>query len=214
MIKIKKGLVTVIALFLMSCSYPRLDDTNELPSDYTYKIGPGDSIEIFVWDNPDISRSVTVRPDGKINTPLLDDLIASNKTPDELARDIEEGLAKYVREPLVAVMVNGFNGVYQQQVRIIGQISGGGGGGSSRGGGRYSARSVPYTKEMTLLDLMIQIGGIGTFGDGNRSSIIRKIDGENQQFGVKIDDLIEDGDLSANVKILPGDILIVPEAFF
>jgi len=217
MFKIKMIVVLLSILSLISCSHPPLDGEVELPSDYTYIIGPGDSLEIFVWDNPDISRAVTVRPDGKINTPLLDDLLASGKTPSELARDIEKGLAKYVRDPLVAVMVNNFEGIYQQQVRIIGQISGGSGSSGSSGssgGNRYSAKSLPYRKEMTLLDLMIQIGGIGQYGDGNRSSIIRKIGEKQFQFGVKIDDLIEDGDLTKNVKILPGDILIVPEAFF
>ena len=150
--------------FLISCSHPPLKSEIEIPSDYTYLIGPGDGLEIFVWDNPDISRAVTVRPDGKINTPLLDDLIASGKTPSELSRDIEEGLSKYVRDPMVAVMVSGFQGVYQQQVRVIGQISGGGaggggGGGAGAGGNRYSAKALPYNKEMTLLDLMIQMGG-------------------------------------------------------
>lgn len=207
-------------IFLISCTHPPLDSKVEIPSDYTYIIGPGDSLEIFVWDNPDISRSVIVRPDGKINTPLIDDLIASGKTPSELSREIEEGLSKFVRDPLVAVMVNGFEGIYQQQIRIIGQISGGSSGSGSSGGSsggssnRYSAQSFPYRKEMTLLDLMIQLGGIGEYGDGNRSSIIRNIEGKSHQFGVRIDDLIEEGDLTANIKMLPGDILIVPEAFF
>jgi len=208
-----KAMVTLLAIFFLSgCSHPPLNNDIEIPSDYTYLIGPGDSLEIFVWDNPDISRGVTVRPDGKINTPLLDDLMASGKTPSQLSRDIEAGLSKYVRDPIVAVMVSGFQGVYQQQVRVIGQISGGGGGGG--GGNRYSAKSLPYNQEMTLLDLMIQMGGIGQYGDGNRSSIIRNIDGKPHQFGILIDDLIDNGDLTANVKILPGDILIVPEAFF
>jgi len=210
-----KAMVTLLAIFFLSgCGHPPLNSEIELPSDYTYIIGPGDNLEIFVWDNPDISRSVVVRPDGKINTPLLDDLMASGKTPSELSRAIEEGLSKFVRDPIVAVMVSGFQGVYQQQVRVIGQISGGSGGGGGGGGNRYSAKSLPYNQEMTLLDLMIQMGGIGQYGDGNRSSIIRNVDGKPHQFGVLIDDLIEDGDLSANVKILPGDILIVPEAFF
>jgi len=212
-----KAMVTLLAIFFLSgCGHPPLNSEIELPSDYTYIIGPGDNLEIFVWDNPDISRSVVVRPDGKINTPLLDDLMASGKTPSELSRAIEEGLSKFVRDPIVAVMVSGFQGVYQQQVRVIGQISGGSGGSGGGGGGgnRYSAKSLPYNQEMTLLDLMIQMGGIGQYGDGNRSSIIRNVDGKPHQFGVLIDDLIEDGDLSANVKILPGDILIVPEAFF
>jgi len=219
-----KVMVTLLStLFLISCAYPPLENNVKVPSDYTYIIGPGDGIEIFVWDNPDISKSVTVRPDGKISTPLIDDLVASGKTPSQLARDIEENLSKFVRDPLVSIMVNSFTGIYEQQVRVIGQISGGGrsggGGGSGRGGlgggnNRYSAKAFPYKKDMTLLDLMIQLGGIGQYADGNRSSIIRTIDNKTYQFGVKIDDLIQDSDLSANIRILPGDILIVPQAFF
>ncbi len=216
----------MIVLFLMflglsGCGYPPLEDV-EMPDDYTYIIGPGDNLEIFVWGNPDISRTVVVRPDGKITTPLVDDLLASGKTPYDLAREVEKELSQYVRDPQVAIIVSGFQGIYPQQVRVIGQISGGssGGGGSSSsgssGGGfnRYSARSLPYSKEMSLLDLLIQLGGIGQYADGNRASIIRTVDGEKKQFSVRIDDLLEDGDMSANVKIMPGDILIVPEAFF
>ncbi|WP_349431044.1 polysaccharide export protein [Methylomarinum sp. Ch1-1] len=228
-----KILFVLLTLFILSgCTYPPLEDV-KFPSDYTYIIGPGDSLEIFVWGNPDISRGVTVRPDGKITTPLVDDLIASGKTPYQLAREVEEALAKFVRDPQVAIIVGGFQGVYSQQVRVIGQISGGGsgggagagggggggGGGFSGGGGglganRYSATALPYSKGMSLLDLVIQLGGIGQYGDGNRASIIRRVDGEQRQFGVRIDDLLEDGDMSANVNIMPGDILIVPEAFF
>ncbi len=235
----------IIVLFLMTlglwgCAYPPLEEV-EIPDDYTYIIGPGDSLEIFVWGNPDISRTVVVRPDGKITTPLVDDLLASGKTPYDLAREVEKELSKYVRDPQVAIIVSGFQGIYSQQVRVIGQISGGyssGGGrlggssggssfGSSGGGfnfnssgssgrgfNRYSARSLPYSKEMSLLDLLIQLGGIGQYADGNRASIIRTIGGEKKQFSVRIDDLLEEGDMSANVKIMPGDILIVPEAFF
>jgi len=214
MLKIKMLFALLSTFLLVNCGHPPLEKLANVPSDYTYIIGAGDSLEIFVWGNPDISRGVTVRPDGKISTPLIDDLLASGKTPSALAREVEKVLAKYVREPLVTVMVSGFQGIYQQQIRVIGQISGGGGGGASSGGNRYSAKTLPYRKEMTLLDLMIEMGGIGQYGDGNRSIIIRKIAGKSQQFSVRIDDLIEDGDLSANVKILPGDILIVPEAFF
>ena len=206
----------IIVLFmtflgLTACSYPPLEDV-EMPEDYTYIIGPGDSMEIFVWGNPDISRGVVVRPDGKITTPLVNDLMASGKTPNELARDVEKELSKYVRDPQVVIMVTGFKGIYPQQIRVIGQISGGGGGGG--GFNRSSARSFPYSKEMSLLDLLIQLGGIGQYADGNRASIIRVVDGKQQHFSVRIDDLLEDGDMSANVKMMPGDILIVPEAFF
>ncbi|NOR71658.1 MAG: hypothetical protein GQ532_18555 [Methylomarinum sp.] len=203
MVRVRGMVIMLSMLYLIGCSYPPLDSTAELPSDYTYIIGPGDSIEIFVWDNPDISRGVTVRPDGKINTPLLDDLMASGKTPSELARAIEKGLSKYVRDPLVAVMVGGFQGIYPQQVRVINQ-----------GGSNSFAKALPYKIEMSLLDLLIQLGGIGQFADGNRASIIREINGEQHQFGIRIDDLLDDGDLTANILILPGDILIIPEAFF
>ncbi len=216
-----KVLIFISLLFVGGCSYPPLEDV-DMPDDYTYVIGPGDALEIFVWGNPDISRSVVVRPDGKITTPLVDDLLASGKTPYDLAREVEKELSKFVRDPQVAIMVSGFKGIYPQQIRVIGQISGGsssGGGSSSSGGSsggfnRYSARSLPYSKEMTLLDLLIQLGGIGQYADGNRSTIIRNVDGQQKQFSVRIDDLLEEGDLSANVKMMPGDILIVPEAFF
>jgi len=121
-----KILFLFAGLFLLAgCSYPPLEDV-DFPSDYTYIIGPGDGVQIFVWGNPDISISVTVRPDGKINTPLIDDLMASGKTPNKLARDIEKELSKFVRDPQVAVIVSDFQGIYSQQIRVIGQINGGG----------------------------------------------------------------------------------------
>jgi len=226
----------MLILLVSGCGYPPISQEEDaiIPSDYTYKIGPGDSVNIFVWGNPDISTTATVRPDGKITIPLAEDLLASGKTPSQLARVMEKALAKYVRDPQVVIMVGGFQGVYSQQVRIIGQLSGGGGssggggGGSSGGGGggfsgggsggggsaHYSAKAFPYKKDMTLLDLVIQIGGLGQYADGNKASIIRNIDGEPQHFGIRIDDLVDDADLTANVKILPGDIIIIPEAFF
>jgi len=206
MSKFKAAVVLLSMFFLINCGHPPLNKNVEIPSDYTYIIGPGDSIQIFVWDNPDISQSVTVRPDGKISTPLIDDLLVTGKTPSQLARDVETNLSQFVRDPLVSIIVSKFKGIYEQQVRIIGQIG--------EGDNRYSAKAMPYRKEMTLLDLLIELGGIGEYGDGNRSSIIRTIKGKTYQFGIRIDDLVEDGNLSANISILPGDILIVPEAFF
>ncbi|WP_394754649.1 polysaccharide export protein [Crenothrix sp.] len=233
---IKRVLPLLIVVLITACGYPQLSEEEDavIPTDYTYIIGPGDSISIFVWGNPDISTTATVRPDGKITIPLAEDLLASGKTPSQLARVMEKELSKYVRDPQVVIMVSGFEGVYSQQIRIIGQLSGGGGssggfgggiglssgggigssGGFSGGGGGFSAKALPYKKDMTLLDLMIQVGGLGQYADGNRASIIRKIDGESQHFGIRINDLIDDADLSANVKILPGDIIIIPEAFF
>lgn len=216
----------LLVLLVPGCGYPPLSEDVAVPSDYTYIIGPGDNVQIFVWGNPDISTKAIVRPDGKITIPLAEDLLASGKTPFELARMMEKQLEKFVRDPQVVIMVDGFHGVFSQQVRIIGQLSGGGssgggggssgggGGGSSGGGARFSAKAFPYKIDMTLLDLMIQVGGLGQFADGNRASIIRDINGEHHQFGIRINDLIDDGNLAANVKILPGDIVIIPEAFF
>lgn len=212
-------------LLLSGCGYPPLEDESELPSDYTYMIGPGDSVQIFVWGYPEISTTATVRPDGKITTPLVDDVEAVRRTPYQLAREMEVILSEYVRDPQVAIIVGGFQGVYEQQVRVIQTGSGFGGGaggggfgggavGGSSGGGSNKPRAFPYKTGMTLLDLMIQIGGLGIYSDGNRASIIRDIDGEQKQFGIRIDDLLQNGDLSANVKIMPGDILIIPDSFF
>ena len=206
--KIKWAFYSLV-LLASGCGYPPLsqEDDAMIPSDYTYKIGPGDSVNIFVWGNPDISTTASVRPDGKITTPLVEDLLASGKTPSQLARAMEKALSKYVRDPQVVIMVGGGQGVYSQQVRIIGQLGGG-------GTAHYSAKAFPYKKDMTLLDLVIQIGGMGQYADGNRASIIRNIDGEPQHFGIRIDDLVDNADFTANVKILPGDIVIIPEAFF
>lgn len=181
-------------------SYPPLELKAEVPDDYTYVIGPGDSVQMFVWGNPEVTQSVTVRPDGKITAPLVEELPASGKTPYQLARDVEKELAKYVRNPLVTIIVSSFVGPYSEQVRVVGQAA--------------EPQAIAYKENMTLLDLMIAVGGVTEFADGNKASIIRVIDGEQKQFGVRIDDLIEDADISANADIMPGDILVIPEAFF
>ncbi len=237
--RIKWALLISVLLASGCAQPPQLSQEEDVsvPSDYTYIIGPGDNVTIFVWGNPDISTTATVRPDGKITIPLAEDLPASGKTPSQLARVMEKELGKYVRDPQVVIIVSGFQGIYSQQVRIIGQLSGGGGssGGSTSGsfggggigssggigggvggggGSGFSAKTFPYKKDMTLLDLMIQVGGLGQYAAGNRASIIRNVNGEPQNFGIKIDDLLENADLSANVKILPGDIIIIPESFF
>ncbi len=233
-IKISIAVALIFTGHLTGCaSYPPMEINAQLPSDYTYVIGPGDSVEMFVWGNPEVSRTVPVRPDGKMTAPLVEELKASGKTPYQLARDIEKELARYIRNPLVTVIVSGFNGPYSQQIKIIGAFGGGGGGGGFGGGGGgfggggggrggfggggniYQARAFPYTEDMTLLDLTVSVGNLGAgYGDGNRASIVRVINGERRQFGVRLDDLVEDGDMSANVELLPGDILFIPEAYF
>jgi polysaccharide export outer membrane protein len=170
------------------------------PADYDYLIGPGDQLEIFVWRNPELTQSVPVRPDGKISVPLVEDLPAANKTATELAREIEHALSKFVRDPLVTVIVSQFQGVYQTQVRVVGQAT--------------DPRALPYRDNMTLLDVMIAVGGLTEFAAGNRSKLVRTVDGQTVQATVRLEDLIRDGDISANVPVAPGDIIIIPEAWF
>ena len=165
-----------------------------------YLIGPGDSININVWRNPEVSQTVPVRPDGKITTPLVEDLQASGKTSTELARDIEKALSKYIQQPVVTVIVTGFVGTYGEQIRVIGQAA--------------KPQALPYRRDMSLMDVLIAVGGVTEFAAGNKASIIRNVDGKQQQFIVRLNDLIKDGDISANVPMRPGDILIIPESFF
>ncbi len=173
--------------------------TMDLPS-YEYVIGPGDSLSIFVWRNPEVSQTVNVRPDGKISTPLVEDLVASGKTPTQLARELEEVLSKYIREPLVTIIVSGFVGRYNEQIRVVGEAA--------------QPRALPYKVNMTLLDVMITVGGLTEFAAGNKATITRVVDGQQTQTIVRLEDLIVDGDISANVAMRPGDILIIPEAWF
>ncbi len=165
-----------------------------------YRIAPGDSVQIFVWRNPEVSTSVPVRPDGLLSAPLLEEIPAAGKTPAELARDIEQELATYLRDPLVTVIVNSFVGTFSEQIRVLGEAS--------------QPMALLYRDSMTLLDLMIAVGGLTQFADGNNATLVRSVDGRQEQFRVRIDDLIRDGDISANVDMQPGDIVIVPEAWF
>jgi polysaccharide export outer membrane protein len=170
------------------------------PAQYNYLIGPGDTLDIFVWRNPEVSQEVTVRPDGQVTTPLVEDLKVSGLTPTEVARKIEEALSVYIKEPIVTVIVGGFQGPYSEQVRIIGEAS--------------EPQAIPYREDMSILDVMIAVGGLTEFADGNNATVVRVIEGEQKQFNVRIDDLLENGDISANADILPGDIIIIPEDWF
>ena len=165
-----------------------------------YLIGPGDSINIIVWRNPEVSMSVPVRPDGKITTPLVEDLPASGKTSTERARDIEKALAKFIQQPVVTVVVSSFVGTYGEQIRVIGQAA--------------RPQALPYRRDMSLMDVMIAVGGTTEFAAGNRASLVRTVDGKQQKFNVRIDDLVKDGDISANVPVRPGDVLVIPESYF
>jgi polysaccharide biosynthesis/export protein len=201
-VRIRQLLVLAVVLGLAACAggkYPPAPVAQEAFEPW-YLIGPGDNVNIVVWRNPELSMSVPVRPDGKITTPLVEDLPASGKTSTELARDIEKALAKFIQSPIVTVIVTGFVGPYSQQIRVIGEAA--------------RPQALPYRENMTVLDVMIAVGGITDFADGNKASILRTGGGRSQQFGVRLIDLIKGGDLSANVAMRPGDILIIPQSFF
>jgi len=169
-------------------------------ADFDYVIGPGDSVQIFVWGSPELSGSFPVRPDGKITTRLVEDIPASGKTPSALARDIEKAYADYIKSAVVSVIVGGAVGLPSQQVRIIGEAS--------------EPTAVPFRKHMTVLDLMIKVGGLTDFADGNKTVLVRYAEGKQDLYTLRLEDLIRDGDISANVTLMPGDILIIPEAWF
>jgi polysaccharide export outer membrane protein len=170
------------------------------PSTNSYQIGPGDDLNIFVWRNPDLSTKVPVRPDGKISIPLVEDVSAIGKTPSALARELEEKLRAYVKEPIVTVLVAQFVGPYSQQVRVIGEAA--------------QPRAIPYRANMTVLDVMIEVGGLTKFASGDRAVIMRTQDGRQESVPVHLDSLIKDGDVAANVAMRPGDILIIPQRYF
>jgi len=194
------GLVSML-LGLGGCTpvYPPLEEPGG-GIDAPYLVGPGDTLDIVVWRTPELSMVVPVRPDGKITTRLVEDLPASGKTATQLARDIEVALAKYVQSPVVTVIVTGFVGPYSQQIRVIGEAT--------------KPQALAYRENMTLLDVMIAVGGITDFADGNKASILRTGGGKTQQFGVRLTDLVKGGDLSANVAMRPGDVLVIPQSFF
>jgi polysaccharide export outer membrane protein len=169
-------------------------------SDWNYLIGPGDSVQVFVWRNSEVSGSFPVRPDGRMTMNLVEDMQASGKTPSQLARDIEKSLGKYIQEPIVTVIVAGGVGPFDQQIRVLGEAA--------------KPQALNYREKMSLVDLMIQVGGLTDFAAGNKAYILRTVDGKPQQFGVRLEDLVRGGDISANVDMRPGDVLVVPESLF
>ena len=179
-------------------SYPPAPAAAASP-DYRYVIGAGDTINIVVWRNPELSMTVPVRPDGKIAAPLVEDLTALGKDSTTLARDIEKALSKVIRDPVVTVVVTNFVGPYSEQIRVVGEAA--------------RPQVLSYRQKMTLLDVMIAVGGVTDFADGNGASILRTAEG-NKQYSVRIKDLIKRGDVSANVEMKPGDVLIIPQSWF
>lgn len=193
--------VATVALFLGGCASGAFPPAPTLAAspDYQYKIGAGDTLNIVVWRNPELSMTVPVRPDGKIAAPLVEDLPALGKDATSLARDIEKALSKVIRDPVVTVVVTNFVGPYSEQIRVVGEAA--------------RPQVLAYKQKMTLLDVMIAVGGVTEFADGNGASIMRTLEG-NKRYSVRIKDLIKRGDVTANVEMKPGDVLIIPQSWF
>lgn len=196
------SILTLVAmLLLVACSsskYPPAPVSAATP-EYRYLIGPLDTVNIIVWRNPELSLSVPVRPDGFISTPLVEDLPAIGRNPTDLARDLEKALGKYSRDPVVTVVVTAFAGAASEQIRIVGEAT--------------RPQAIPYRQNMTLLDVMIQVGGLTDFADGNGAVLVRGKE-QGKQYSVRIKDLLKRGDISANVDVRPGDVLIIPQGWF
>jgi polysaccharide export outer membrane protein len=197
------ALTAAVVLAVAGCGnapeLPPAPPAASLPSN-EYRIGPGDSLNIFVWRNPELTVTVPVRPDGRVSIPLVEDVVAIGKTPTALAREYEQRLAKYIKEPLVTVIVEGFVGPIPEQVRVIGEAA--------------QPRSIPYRADMTVLDAMIAVGGLTRYAAGNDAVIVRTANGEQTTYAVHLSSLIRDGDVSSNVALQPGDILIIPQRLF
>jgi polysaccharide biosynthesis/export protein len=168
-------------------------------TEYKYVIGPGDQLNIVVWRNPELSGTIPVRPDGKISSPLIEDMVAQGKNPSELAREMEARLKRYIQDPVVTVVIQQFNGPNTEQIRVVGQAT--------------KPQALPYRQNMSLLDVMISVGGITDFAAGNRAVLMRASEG-NKQYNVRLRDLLKRGDISANVEMRPGDVIIIPESWF
>ena len=169
------------------------------PSDQ-YLIGAGDTLGIFVWRNPELTTTVAVRPDGRVSIPLVEDVTAVGKTPTGLSREFEEKLRAYIKDPIVTIIPSGFVGPFTQQVRVIGEAT--------------SPKAIPYRTGMTALDVMIAVGGLTKFAAGDRSVVVRTVNGKEDTYRVHLSSLIRDGEVDENVFMAPGDILIIPQAYF
>jgi polysaccharide export outer membrane protein len=207
--RLAAGIAALLVVLCAGCSlnpfysnpYPPVPESQRsIDVDYDYVLGPGDAVSIFVWGNEELSTAATIRPDGKLTTHLVEDIQASGKTSTQLARDIEVAYADYVRAPVVSVTVSGFVGVPDQSVRVMGEAT--------------EPKRITYTKFMTLLDLMIAAGGLTDYADGNNSVLVRMVDGQQVTYSVRLDDLVRDGDITANLSVMPGDILIISESWF
>ena len=194
------GCSTVSELFGGKAPPPQATPVS-LTTNTPYLIGPGDALSVFVYQSPQLSvGSLIVRPDGRISMPLIPDIVAAGKTPTQLSKDIEGRLKEYIKEPNVSVIVNGFQGPLNRQIRVIGEAT--------------EPVAIPYRDGMTVLDVMIQTKGLTRYAAGNRAIIIRDVAGKRQEIRVRLSDLIKDGDIDQNIAMLPGDTLIIPQSYF
>lgn len=199
--RIVLGVVASLTLAGCMTSYPDAPQKAFMEEDKSeYLIGPGDNLQVFVWRNPDLTTSVPVRPDGRISVPLIENVVAAGKTPSQLGDEIEGILKEFIQEPQVTIIVSGFVGPFAEQIRIVGEAT--------------SPQAISYRKDMSILDAMIQAGGLTEFAAGNRAVIVRKVDGQEHIYRVRLNDLLRGGDVSANVELIPGDVIIIPETRF
>ncbi len=204
---LRHWLLAAAATFLAACGGapttqpPPAPDQMPAANAAEYRIGSGDQLNVFVFNQPELSVTVPVRPDGLISTPLIENLQAAGKTPSELARDMEKTLAEFIRSPTVNIIVTNFVGTYGDQIRVVGQAA--------------NPQALAYRSGMTVLDVMIAVGGLGEFAAGNRARLVRRLpNGETQEMRVRLDDLLNDGDINANMVVQPGDVIIIPESRF
>ena len=195
-------LPAVFCLAACSSTLPSPDTTVPASASDTgeYLIGPGDTLDVFVWGQPELSITVPVRPDGRVSTPLIDDLVAVGKTPTQLSEEMQDILSEYIRSPEVNVIVQDFVGTFGSQIRVLGQVT--------------EPGSVAYRERMTLLDVIMEAGGLTRFAAGNRGRLVRTTDGSSEEFRVRVGDLVNKGRIEENVVMRPGDIVIIPEAIF
>lgn len=203
--------VAFAALLLAGCGSTNLGGSEELSAasqtsegsaaaSPDYLIGPLDHLTVFVWRAPELSTEVTVRPDGRISTPLVEDMVAADKTPSQLSRDLEKALLKYVKSPEVTVIVSDFTSTFDQQVRVLGEAQ--------------KPIALPYQSGMTVLDVMVAVGGLTEFAAGNRAVLIRGKGEDRKSYRLRLNDLLRKGKISANVPVLPGDVILIPESVF
>ena len=193
-------LVGMLLIVSIATAQEAPPDPAVIASQSDYQIGPGDNLTVFVWRQPELSTQVPVRPDGQISTPLVEDMVAVGKTPTELARDVEGVLAEYIRSPKVTIIVEQFVGTFGAQIRVLGEVQ--------------TPGSVAYRERMTLLDVLLEVGGLTEFASGNRGKLVRTVDGKSEETRVRLDRLLNRGDLSENLEVQPGDVVVVPASVF